>query len=233
MGRKKWAWLGLAVFLILAVLCIKTPWASVIFLLGCVLLFPLDRWQIFLEEKLELLDDLKLGGAVILLVLGIVLTQTTKPVEVAAEVTTPSPTITESAEDALGSEETQESVTQPPEATEEPSVEPSPELSEEPSPEPTSSPGPTPEPTPESSEEPTTEPQPTPASEPVSEPGAEEPVAVEPVQMDYVLNTNTKKFHLPSCSSVTQMKDKNRQYFTGTRDELIGRGYSPCGKCKP
>lgn len=50
---------------------------------------------------------------------------------------------------------------------------------------------------------------------------------------DYVLNTNTKKFHYPSCSSVNQMKKKNRQDYHGTRDELISSGYEPCGKCNP
>ncbi len=50
---------------------------------------------------------------------------------------------------------------------------------------------------------------------------------------NYVLNTNTKKFHYPSCSSVKQMKAKNRKDYTGTRDELIDMGYSPCGKCHP
>ena len=39
------------------------------------------------------------------------------------------------------------------------------------------------------------------------------------VEMDYVLNTSTKKFHYPSCRSVKQMKEKNTVYFTGTRDE--------------
>lgn len=49
----------------------------------------------------------------------------------------------------------------------------------------------------------------------------------------YVLNTNSKKFHLPSCSSVQAMKEKNRKDFSGTRDELISNGYKPCGICKP
>ena len=49
----------------------------------------------------------------------------------------------------------------------------------------------------------------------------------------YVLNTNTKKFHRPDCSSVGQMKDKNRQDFTGTRDEVIRMGYDPCKRCNP
>ena len=49
----------------------------------------------------------------------------------------------------------------------------------------------------------------------------------------YILNTNTKKFHLPSCSSVQDMKDKNKQEFYGSRDEAISRGYDPCGRCHP
>lgn len=55
----------------------------------------------------------------------------------------------------------------------------------------------------------------------------------EPVEATYILNTNTKKFHDPSCKSVNQIKDKNRDTFTGSREDLISRGYSPCGNCKP
>ncbi len=49
----------------------------------------------------------------------------------------------------------------------------------------------------------------------------------------YVLNISSKKFHLPGCSSVETMKEKNRKDFTGTRDEAIAEGYKPCGSCKP
>ena len=49
----------------------------------------------------------------------------------------------------------------------------------------------------------------------------------------YVLNTNTKKFHYPSCSSAALISDKNRAESNKTRDELISEGYSPCGVCKP
>ena len=49
----------------------------------------------------------------------------------------------------------------------------------------------------------------------------------------YILNTNTKKFHYPDCSSVKQIKDKNKQAFNGTRGAVIGKGYSPCGNCHP
>ncbi len=50
---------------------------------------------------------------------------------------------------------------------------------------------------------------------------------------NYILNTNTKKFHYPSCSSVSQMKEKNKEYFSGTRDEAIAKGYVPCKNCNP
>lgn len=49
----------------------------------------------------------------------------------------------------------------------------------------------------------------------------------------YVLNTNTMKFHYPDCRSVKQMKDKNRLIEETTREDLIERGYDPCGNCNP
>ena len=49
----------------------------------------------------------------------------------------------------------------------------------------------------------------------------------------YILNTNTNKFHDPSCSSVKQMKDKNKQTYKGSREDVISQGYSPCKKCSP
>lgn len=51
--------------------------------------------------------------------------------------------------------------------------------------------------------------------------------------IEYVLNTNTLKFHYLECAAVSQMKDKNKQYFQGTRDEVIAMGYEPCGRCNP
>ena len=69
---------------------------------------------------------------------------------------------------------------------------------------------------------------------PSPEPEKQEPVnGSEASQADYILNTNTKKFHYPTCSSVNDMKEKNKQEFFGTRDEAISNGYSPCGCCKP
>ncbi len=55
----------------------------------------------------------------------------------------------------------------------------------------------------------------------------------EEQETDYVLNTSSKKFHLPDCPSVDSMSGKNRQEYHGTREELIAQGYEPCGSCNP
>lgn len=54
-----------------------------------------------------------------------------------------------------------------------------------------------------------------------------------PSGITYVLNTNTMKFHRPSCSSVPQIKEKNREDTAESRDELIAEGYTPCRNCNP
>lgn len=56
---------------------------------------------------------------------------------------------------------------------------------------------------------------------------------IEKLEPTYILNTNSKKFHIPTCDSVMRIKEKNRQEFFGQRDELTSRGYVPCGSCNP
>ena len=50
---------------------------------------------------------------------------------------------------------------------------------------------------------------------------------------DYVLNTNTHKFHLPTCQYVKTIDEANIEYYSGSRQDLIDNDYKPCGKCKP
>lgn len=50
---------------------------------------------------------------------------------------------------------------------------------------------------------------------------------------DYVLNTKSKKFHLPTCSGAAEMSPANRQDYLGDRQDLLDQGYSPCGLCNP
>lgn len=54
-----------------------------------------------------------------------------------------------------------------------------------------------------------------------------------PLGSTYVLNTNTKKFHNPGCSSVGDMAAQNRKDVNSSREEIIGQGYVPCKKCNP
>lgn len=49
----------------------------------------------------------------------------------------------------------------------------------------------------------------------------------------YIINKNTHKFHKPDCSSVKDMKPKNKKEFTGSRDELINQDIDPCDRCRP
>ena len=55
----------------------------------------------------------------------------------------------------------------------------------------------------------------------------------ESQEITYVLNTNTMKFHYPTCSSVDDMKEKNKQIYTGSREDVINMGYVPCKRCNP
>lgn len=56
---------------------------------------------------------------------------------------------------------------------------------------------------------------------------------IEPSDLTYIINKNTHKFHKPDCSSIKDIKPKNKKEFTGSRDELIEQGYDPCNRCKP
>lgn len=49
----------------------------------------------------------------------------------------------------------------------------------------------------------------------------------------YIINTSSKKFHLPTCKNAESISEYNKQRFTGKRKELIDNGYSPCGFCNP
>ena len=107
-----------------------------------------------------------------------------------------------------------------------------------PTPKPTPMPTPTPRPTPKPT--PLPSPSPTvgdgvldvPPSVILSEGAAEVEGSSEPT-VTYVLNLNTKKFHYPDCSSVEQIKPKNYEAFTGSREEVIARGFVPCKNCNP
>lgn len=49
----------------------------------------------------------------------------------------------------------------------------------------------------------------------------------------YILNENTKKFHLPDCAGVQDMKESNKKEYVGSRKDLIEEGYEACKNCRP
>ena len=64
-------------------------------------------------------------------------------------------------------------------------------------------------------------------------PAAEEEASESGSGQSYVLNTNSKKFHLPDCSGAASIKEENREEYTGDRQALIDGGYEPCKICDP
>lgn len=60
------------------------------------------------------------------------------------------------------------------------------------------------------------------------------PVQTEAASVsEFVLNTSSKKFHKTSCSSISKIKQENKEVYKGSRDALISQGYDPCKKCNP
>ncbi len=70
------------------------------------------------------------------------------------------------------------------------------------------------------------------AAEQPSSATGQDSVAV-PSEYSYVLNKNTHVFHYPYCKSVSDMKEKNKEYSSLSRDEIMGMGYKSCGSCHP
>ena len=52
-------------------------------------------------------------------------------------------------------------------------------------------------------------------------------------KQDYILNTNSKTIHRPTCSGAKSMSEKNRLAVNDTRQSLIDQGYKPCSMCHP
>ena len=71
------------------------------------------------------------------------------------------------------------------------------------------------------------EPLPVPIIDPIPVPITE---TDDDIDDSYIGNKNTKKFHLPTCSSLPAQH--NRVYFK-TRDEAIKAGFDPCKICRP
>jgi len=49
----------------------------------------------------------------------------------------------------------------------------------------------------------------------------------------YIGNINSKKFHRIDCEVLKDTKEKNKIYFTISKEEIISEGYEPCKQCNP
>ncbi len=74
----------------------------------------------------------------------------------------------------------------------------------------------------------------TPTTAPTQAPETMEPTQPEQESgTQYVLNTNSMKFHYPDCEAAAKISKWNRGEYTGDREDLLDQGYSPCGYCHP
>lgn len=55
---------------------------------------------------------------------------------------------------------------------------------------------------------------------------------VKKVEIKYIGNANSKKFHKVGCSSVKRMSESNKIELN-SRDEAVSKGYDPCKRCNP
>ena len=52
-------------------------------------------------------------------------------------------------------------------------------------------------------------------------------------EQNFVLNTNSKKIHLPDCPGAKDISKKNRQDYCGSIEKLLLSGFSACKTCNP
>lgn len=55
----------------------------------------------------------------------------------------------------------------------------------------------------------------------------------EDVDVEYIGNRKSLKFHYPWCHSAKAIKESNQVYFYGSRDDVVEKGYNPCWNCGP
>ena len=80
---------------------------------------------------------------------------------------------------------------------------------------------------------PTAKPAPSGTAASTPTPAPTQPSATKSAERDYVLNTNTHNFHVPTCRYVKTIHQENYATAHATREDVIAKGYSPCGHCKP
>ncbi len=57
--------------------------------------------------------------------------------------------------------------------------------------------------------------------------------ATQAQEQQYILNTSSKKIHLPSCGSVRSVKEANKREVYESKESLLEQGYEVCKSCNP
>lgn len=70
-------------------------------------------------------------------------------------------------------------------------------------------------------------------SEEMGEESSQQGESSQATEGDYILNISSRKFHLPDCPSVDKIKEKNKEEYHGSREDLMEQGYEPCQSCHP
>lgn len=64
-------------------------------------------------------------------------------------------------------------------------------------------------------------------------PDPTEPLPDGDLEYNYVLNTETKKIHTPTCHHASSISETKKELTNKAIAELVGEGYTACGVCKP
>ncbi len=206
-------WL-LTVFFVVATMVYFPAWYSFLFLLVAILIIPLQKWQNVLRKFIK--GKVKAIVAIVLACVSFMMVpnneipdnQNQSGLVEESTVATETPEEYESTTEIF-IEITEVSTEGPAEKPTEASTEESTEIATEAS-------------TEASTEE---------STEIATEETTEE--TTEDAGRDYILNTNTMRFHYPDCKSADKIKEENKAFFHGTREELIEDGYKSCGNCHP
>ena len=61
----------------------------------------------------------------------------------------------------------------------------------------------------------------------------DDPSPPDDPQITYVANKSSMKFHRPDCASVNDIAPYNILDWSGSKEELMNKGYEPCKRCNP
>lgn len=71
------------------------------------------------------------------------------------------------------------------------------------------------------------------ADTPAADTDQTDPSAGDGTTHTYIMNKESAIFHYDTCPDVQNISEENKLSMTGTREDVMGRGYEPCKNCNP